>query len=269
MMGVLLLSKILVSIIAVVGLSLIAEHVSPRVAGVLSGYPLGTAIALFFIGIENGEDFAAKGAIYTLAGFSASLVLVYCYYKISSTIERNVVLISSVLSVLAFTLAAGLLSTFSLGVIDSFVISVVAIVFFAYQFRNIENVIVEKKVKLTRWILLIRAFSAASIVLLITGLAKIVGPNWAGILSAFPITLFPFLLIIHLTYGKEQVFTIIKHFPFGLGALITYAISVSFTYPVYGTGMGTFISFFFATVYLVLLTVVSKFITEKRTLIQK
>ena len=50
----LLLAKIATAIIAVVGLSLVAERVSPRVAGILSGYPLGTAIALFFIGIELG-----------------------------------------------------------------------------------------------------------------------------------------------------------------------------------------------------------------------
>ncbi len=43
----LLLAKIATAIIAVVGLSLVAERVSPRVAGILSGYPLGTAIALF------------------------------------------------------------------------------------------------------------------------------------------------------------------------------------------------------------------------------
>lgn len=58
----LLLAKIATAIIAVVGLSLVAERVSPRVAGILSGYPLGTAIALFFIGIELGEPFAAASA---------------------------------------------------------------------------------------------------------------------------------------------------------------------------------------------------------------
>ena len=32
----------------------VAERVSPRVAGLLSGYPLGAAIALFFMGLEIG-----------------------------------------------------------------------------------------------------------------------------------------------------------------------------------------------------------------------
>lgn len=252
------ISKIVVSILAVVGLSLVAEHVSPRVAGVLSGYPLGTAIALFYIGLENGTEFAAQGAIYTLAGFSASLVLVAFYYKASSVINRYNALLSSIAAILAFFLAAGILSQFTLGLMESFLISLAAIVFFGFQFRKIENVLVTKKVQFTRWVLLFRALAAASIVILITGLAKIIGPNWAGMLSAFPITLFPFLLIIHLTYGKEQVHTIIKNYPFGLGALLTYAISVSFTYPAFGIAIGTCLSFLFATIYLILFAIVSK-----------
>ena len=83
------ISKIVVSIIAVVGLSFVAEHVSPKVAGILSGYPLGTAIALFYIGLENGEQFAASSAVFTIAGFSASLVLVYVYYRVSIALDRH------------------------------------------------------------------------------------------------------------------------------------------------------------------------------------
>ena len=249
---------------AVVGLSLIAEHVSPRVAGVLSGYPLGTAIALFYIGLENGKEFASQGAIYTLAGFSASLVLVAFYYKASSIIDRYNVLISAIVAIFAFFLAAGILSQFTLGLAESFLISFSAIIVFGFQFRKIDNVLVAKKVQFTRWVLLFRALAAASIVLLITGLAKIIGPNWAGMLSAFPITLFPFLLIIHLTYGKEQVHTIIKNYPVGLGALLTYTISVSFTYPAFGIATGTFLSFLFATIYLVLFALISRQLIEKR-----
>ena len=47
------LVKIALSIGMVVGLSLIAERSGPRVAGILAGYPLGIALALFFIGYET------------------------------------------------------------------------------------------------------------------------------------------------------------------------------------------------------------------------
>ncbi|MGS0468573.1 hypothetical protein ACU8V3_16690 [Cobetia marina] len=46
------LLKLLISVAVVIGLSLIAERLSTRMAGLLSGYPLGTAITLGFIGVE-------------------------------------------------------------------------------------------------------------------------------------------------------------------------------------------------------------------------
>jgi len=246
-------AKILVSILAVVGLSLVAERVSPKVAGILSGYPLGTAIALFFIGLENGPDFAGQGAVYTLAGLSASLVLVHAYQSASTRLQRHAVAGSSLAAVLAFLLAATLLNQLPLNLSAGLLLTVAVAVFYARRFRRIENIRVTNPVRFTRWVLLLRALAAAAIVLLITGLAKLIGPNASGILSAFPITLFPFLLIIHQTYGREAAHTIIKNYPFGIGALITYALCVSFTYPHFGVPLGTFLAFLAATGYLLLL----------------
>jgi riboflavin transporter FmnP len=53
------------------------------------------------------------------------------------------------------------------------------------------------------------------------------------------------------TYGREQVHTIIKNFPLGLGALMVYVVSVNFFYPVWGVGIGTVMSFVAATLYLI------------------
>jgi hypothetical protein len=57
-------------------------------------------------------------------------------------------------------------------------------------------------------------------------------------------------LIVHLTYDKTHVHTIIKNFPMGLGSLITYALCVSIVYPLWGIYIGTAISLAAASVYL-------------------
>ncbi|PSJ19146.1 hypothetical protein CVH10_24380, partial [Halomonas sp. ND22Bw] len=59
------LAKLAVSSGVVLGLSMIAERVSTRGAGLLSGYPLGTAIALVIIGLELSPAFAADSAVHT------------------------------------------------------------------------------------------------------------------------------------------------------------------------------------------------------------
>jgi uncharacterized membrane protein (GlpM family) len=71
--------KVSVSILVVVLLSLIAEWASPRIAGIASGYPLGAAISLYFIGLENGSGFAARSALFTAAGLAATIAFVGGY----------------------------------------------------------------------------------------------------------------------------------------------------------------------------------------------
>ena len=260
----LIFSKVLVSVVFVVGLSLVTEHVSPKIAGILAGYPLGAAISLFFIGIENGSEFAAHGAVYTLGGLSASLVFVYFYYKVSARKGRFEIVLSTLVAIVAFLVAAKILSLLNLGLFTAFVITFGCICFFYYLFRNIPNVLVQKKIKFTPLVLVVRALVAAFIILLITGIAKTVGPSWAGLLSAFPITLYPLLLLIHISYGREQVHTIIKNFPLGLGALIVYVVCVKFSYPFLGVGLGTVLSFVASTLYLVGFSLVSSKLTGKR-----
>ena len=258
MLELIFVAKIVVSILAVVALSLVAEHVSPRVAGLLAGYPLGTAIALFFIGIENGDQFAADSAVYTLAGFSASLVLVCAYLLASRWTRRAQVLVCGFAGVLAFAVAASGISHLSIGLLGGCVLTALAIAGFSFVFRTIPDSQVEQRIRMSGGVIGFRAITAAAIVLAITGVAKWVGPGWAGVLSAFPITLFPFLVIIHVSYGMAQVQTIIKHYPMGLGALVVYTLTVANVYPLVGTPWGTALGFAVATLYLMGYALISK-----------
>lgn len=249
---ILLVTKIVTSVVMVLGLTLVAEYVSPRVAGVLSGYPLGVAIALFFIGVENGAGFAATSAVYTLAGFTASLVMVAIYYGASQQLG---VFWSSVVAVAGFMLVATLLRQFSFTLISGVLLTLSAMAVAIYGFRQIANIKVGTRVQFSLGVMAVRAGAATAIVLLITGLAGQVGEAWAGVLSAFPITLFPFLVILHITYGGAQVHTVIKNFPLGMGSLLAYTATVAMTYPQYGVGWGTVFGFASATIYLATLGV--------------
>ena len=73
--------KLIVSVALVLSLSAVAEHVSPKAAGLLAGYPAGAAITLFFIGLDISPEFAADSAAYTMMGLVATQVFVYCYFK--------------------------------------------------------------------------------------------------------------------------------------------------------------------------------------------
>jgi hypothetical protein len=246
------LAKLMISVSIVVFLSWIAEHVSPKVAGLLSGYPLGAAIALFFYGLEISPEFASKSALYTMIGLVASQTFVYCYYRASVYFKKWNIFCSSMIAVAGYFLAIWFLHFIKLNHVLAIVVPIISIFLFSYLFREIDNVKIQKRLTLNYRLLFLRAIFAGAIILVITGAAKWVSSTWAGLLSAFPVTLFPLMLLIHFTYGKKHVHTIIKHFPMGLGSLITYCLSVSIVYPVCGVYLGTFVSFTTATVYLLI-----------------
>lgn len=250
MMVWLLAAKVVASMTMVLGLAWVAERVSPRVAGVLSGYPLGVAVALFFVGVENGADFAAHSAVYTVAGFSASLVLVVVYRAVARMAAKGQALLAPLLSVPCFLAMSALLSHLPLGLVGGTALTLASICLSLWHFRHIENTTIDRRGRLSSGVLLLRAIAAAAVVLLITGWAGVVGEEWTGVLAAFPVTLFPFLVIIHWTHGWPQAQTVIKHFPLGMGALLLYTLAVALTYPRVGVLVGTGLSFCLASVYL-------------------
>jgi len=81
----LILLKIFVTVAVILLLVAVAEFANPRLAGILAGYPIGTAIVLYFYGFEHGVDFASTSAIFCYfptglwAVLSYSLTVTYAY----------------------------------------------------------------------------------------------------------------------------------------------------------------------------------------------
>jgi hypothetical protein len=228
-----------------------------RAAGLLAGYPAGAAITLFFIGLDISPEFAADSAVYTMMGLVATQVFVYCYFKSTLYFKRYSIVLSSVFAITGYFMVAWLLHYIRLNKFLAALIPIASIFGFVYLFRRIQNATIEDRVKLTPRILFLRAFLAGFMILIIIGTAKFVGFRWAGLFSAFPSTLFPLILIVHLTYDKAHVHTIIKNFPLGLGSLITYSLCVSIVYPASGIYIGTVISLAAASIYLLVYRLVA------------
>ncbi|HSW62432.1 MAG TPA: hypothetical protein VLH56_03825 [Dissulfurispiraceae bacterium] len=246
----LLLMKLGISILVVLVLSVVAERVSPQAAGIISGYPAGIAINLFFFGYEIGPAFAAESALYTATGLLATLSFVYFYYLASSRITRCSVLFASLVSILGYLAVVWCVHKVPVNWATALFIPIFSLFLFLYLFRRIKNSVIVDKAQLSGRVFLLRAFASAGIITIVTSLAHVVGPAYAGLFAAFPSTMFPLMLIIHLTYDVRHVHTIIKNFPLGLGSLIVYALLVALTYGSLGIFWGTIISFAAATAYL-------------------
>ena len=244
----LLIAKIVITIALILILSWIAEKASPRVAGILSGYPIGTALVLFFYALQSGSEFAVTTVPYNLLGHASALVFAYCYFLGARSSSGRSVLFSSILALAGYGLVATGLSHLQLPMVASVVVSSVSIALFSFLFRKAPNYVIHKKVSYTPSMIVFRVTISTVLVLSVTALARTVGVNWAGLFSAFPLVVFPVVLLIHITYGHEQARTVLKNFPRGLWTVLIYSVTVSWAYGRFGIYWGTLIGYLFATV---------------------
>jgi len=244
------LAKFGLSVSMVLGLGTIAVRASPRIAGLLSGYPLGTALALFFIGLEISPTFATQSAVHTLAGFTATMALGAGYLVAGRQPGLKGVMGGLLGGFAAWLAVSTLLAQFSFTRLTGTLVTLCAIGVFSWLFRAIPDVKSSARRAFSWPALAARAGLATLIVFAITRTAHWLPPEWAGTLAAFPVTMLPFLLILHVGHGHAPVATVIKHYPAGLGSLLSYTLCVSYTYSSLGLLWGTLAGFLAATLWL-------------------
>jgi len=248
MISALTITKVLLTVVTILGLAVIAERTNPQIAGILSGYPLGTALVLFFYGVEIDAQFASAAVPYNLVGHLSAQSFAYFYFLSSRTASIRSILVASLTAFAGYSVIAGVMSRVPVTITIGIVLSCASIAFFSYLFRKTPNHVIVKRVPLTPAAMLLRVALSAGIVLLITSIAQSVGPNLAGIFSAFPLVVFPLVLLVHLNHGVDSARTVLKNFPRGLWTVLLYSITVYFTYPALGVYLGTVIAYIVATV---------------------
>lgn len=252
----LLLGKIFVSVFVVLGLSWVAEHLSPRLAGILSGMPLGAVLVLFFVGIQLGPEFAAETALYAVPSIVGTISFAVGYYFASHSKSRLAPIYSTIIGLACYFFVAGILSMVRFNLVTAATLSLVTLAGVAYFFHSHDSNKIQKKIRMTFPRMLFRAGTAAGFVVAITTLADMVGSKWSGLLIGFPMVFLPFLLIIHISYGGDQIRTIIRGFPLGLIGLICFLITANNTIPQYGVNASILISLCAAILYLTLMSLV-------------
>ncbi|MCK4507369.1 MAG: hypothetical protein KAU27_02435 [Desulfuromonadales bacterium] len=250
-MTTLLLYKICITMLAVLGLSFVAEKVSTRLAGLLSGYPIGTAIILHFYGLEYGAQFAADAAIFNLCGLLGSQCFAYTYYRASQRTASLVV--TSALALAGYLIPAFMVSQMNPTRLTALIVAIIATTLFCLLLRGNRGKQVTASKGWSARLIAGRLIFTAALVLIVTEFADTVGPGWAGLFSAFPVALYPLVFLLHREHGPETARTVLGNFPYGLWSVIAYALTVSLLYPVYGVIWGTLIGFAAATTVLAIM----------------
>jgi hypothetical protein len=240
-----MLIKITVSVLLVISLSLIAEYSSPKLAGVLGGFPTGSAISLFFFGVEYGEKFASGSALYNIAGLSSMLLMIFVYYIVLKYSESKKAFFPIVSSVLTYIIVSFLIKQMQINPLYYVVLSIMTAFFVILIMKKVEDKKIKagERIKLSIPVLLLRGFIAAFIIVAITTAPRYFAQQWSGLLSAFPTMVLPLIIIVHLSYGHKHAYSIVKNVPVGIFTLIAYSFAVYFFYPLIGVAMGTVLAY--------------------------
>jgi uncharacterized membrane protein (GlpM family) len=234
-----LLAKVLWSAAIVLGLSVVAERVSMRVAGILSGAPQNVVLVYFFVGRDKGIDHVTQSAPHGVASFSATIAFVLTYYWGSSRFTRHSAIAGSLIGIAAFAIVAVVLSMIPFTLVSATALTLSVIAIAVWLSHRIEVMPLKDPVRYTASLLLLRGSVAATLIVGVITLAELLGVRWTGLLTGFPTILLPTLLIIHFTYGSAHAHAIIRNFPVGVGSIILYILSIPITFPLWGIYGGT------------------------------
>lgn len=212
----------------------------------------------FFVGLEAGPEYVAQSIPYALAGLSATLSFSYAYYQISLLKNLDKPMLCAIGGLIVLFIISSGIRELTLSLYEGLGLFVIAIGISIFLLRKVENVLVTQSIRLTPLIIAGRTIATVIFVISAITIAESFEPQWSGLMIGFPMTLLPTLFIIHRTYSARHTHTIIRNLPRGMGAMITYALSVYYLFPQVGVVWGTITSIAIAYSYLFLFFLLSQ-----------
>lgn len=259
--------KALISIGIVVALSLIAERLGPRAAGLLTGLPLGAGMVTIFTGLEQGTMFAARAALFMVPGFITTLVFIYFYAQVAARQNRGgvkAVLMPWMAANVTYAISAAFIHYLEMPLEVSIPIIIVSLLLVSKMMSGLPDTPIMARVSFGWRVMAFRAGLATAVILLITGIASTVGAEWIGILTGYPITMLPLILVIHITYSGAETAAVLKHLPMGLGGVVSFCIACNFSLSAYGLGWGLTLAYVAAFSYLLIYSNLSRWWRGRR-----
>ena len=218
----------------IAGVTLAARKWGNVIGGVIAGMPWVGGAILFFIAIEQGETFmisALPGVLIGLIGW-----LGFCtMYMIAG--QRLGVLLSFISGITIYLLVGFSLKDFthSLTVNGWFWVLVLLAITSLSFFPKVKRAS-KYTPKPLRFEILLRMSMITAFVFIVTYFAEMLGPNWSGILTPFPVMTATLAIFTHYTQGMSQVRLALMGMCTGVIGFAIFLISVAYFIPQYGLG---------------------------------
>lgn len=230
------LLKIILMPAIIAGVTLAARKWGNVIGGVIAGMPWVGGAILYFIAIEQGETFmtnALPGVLIGLIGwlgFCMTYVIAGQYLGVLSSFISGI----CVYLLLGFVLK-DFTNSFS---INGWFIVLISLTITSLSFFPKVKKAAKKPPKPLRFEIPLRMIMITAFVFIVTYFAEMLGPNWSGILTPFPVMTATLAIFTHYTQGLSQVRLALMGMYTGVMGFSIFLISVAYFVPQYGLGNG-------------------------------
>ena len=212
--------KLLMMPPVIAGVTLISRKWGNGLGGVIASLPWVGGPILFFIAIEQGSEFAQSAIPGVLVGIISWLVFCFTYIVVG---QKYNILISVLAGYTTYLLTGALIENLIpvLNVNVWFLVTLFLIILSLKYFPEVK-VLNRDKQRSLRFEILLRMIFITAFVIGITYFADLLGPNWSGILTPFPIMTAVLAIFVHYTQGITHVRTLFIGFYTGIFGFTTF-----------------------------------------------
>jgi hypothetical protein len=225
-----LLLKLIITPALIGGASLASRRWGPEIGGWLVGIPFTSGPVTFFLALSYGEQFASAAAISIYAGALSQIAFCFGY----AWTARHGLLLAMVAGTFCFALITLGLNAGPLPVIVLAPL-VIAVLFLSNLFfpkgRQAQKAPMQNP---PAWDIPLRMFITTALVLLLTGLAPLLGSRLTGLLTPFPIYASIMALFAHRLHGPAAAVRVLHGLLLGLFAFAGFFLVLAFTIVPFG-----------------------------------
>lgn len=216
-----LLFKLLITPLLMGAATLVARRWGPVIGGIFTALPLTAAPVSLFLYLEQGRDFAVDAACASMLGYAALAFFILVFVHVPRW-WRGWALpcIFSSLTYFAFAWAFSFLP--KSGLLCLLVALACLLLVLRLIPRGAGSWVTPKA---AWWDLPARMIAAGGLVLGITGLASIIGPQWSGFLSTYPVFITLMAVFTLMQAGQANLCMLMRGFVAGMfGSVIFFFI---------------------------------------------
>lgn len=198
--------KLLVTPTLMLAISLAGNRWGTRLAGLLSGLPVTSALIMLFLTLEQGNGFALQAIPGALAGLAAVQATYLAYVLVA---QRVRVPAACVAALATYGVMATLMSHVgSLPV--SVIVTLILLASIIVVTSNQSQPAAARLVQVPRWVIPMRMLTATLLLLAITASATWLGPVASGMLAPIPVIAWPLAVFAHVQGGRQEMGKIIR-----------------------------------------------------------